>query len=270
MKPNAFWEFEHSGWQRAVQSYHDGFGPLTAQTIPALLEALGCTPGISLLDVAAGPGYVAAAAAQQGAHVVGLDFSSEMVAKARELFPHLSFEEGDAQALPFPDETFEAVVMNFGLLHLGRPEQAIAEAYRVLRHGGRFGFTVWARPQEAVGFQMMLDAVRERGDPQVPLPIGPPFFRFSDEGESQRVLMEAGFANPTVQKLALIWELPSAGALFDAFYAGTARTGGLLRAQAPAALRAVREAVQQAAAAYQTDAGLRIPMPALVITAWKR
>ncbi len=195
---SAYKAFEHKGWERATPQYHDAFGYLTGQAIQPLLESVDVRGGIRVLDVAAGPGYVAAAAAQRGAIPVGIDFSAAMVAEAQRRYPTLAFQEGDAEDLPFPDKSFDAAVMNFGLLHLERPEQAMAEAYRVLRAGGKIGFTVWAKPEEAVGFGMVLRAVQGHGNMNVPLPPGPPLFRFSEPAESRRVLLEAGFAAPHV------------------------------------------------------------------------
>jgi len=160
---SAFHDFEHEQWQGAVDAYHAGWGGLTTQTIPAVLDALGVAAGTRLLDVASGPGYLAAAAAACGAGAVGLDFSAAMVARARALHPAVAFQEGDAVRLPFPGAEFDAVAMNFGILHLGRPEAAIAEAARVLRPGGRYGFTAWADPGRAAGFALVLDAVRRCG-----------------------------------------------------------------------------------------------------------
>src|SRR5207302_5786133 len=122
---------------------------------------------------------VSAAAAARSADVTGLDFSSAMIAEARRRHPAIEFSEGDAEALPFDASAFDAVVMNFGLLHLARPDTAIAEAHRVLRPGGRYALTVWAPPEQAVGFGMTLRAIQEHGNPNVGLPEGPPFFRFS-------------------------------------------------------------------------------------------
>src|SRR4051812_1682771 len=116
MSTQAFHEFERAGWQKAADYYGGTFGTLTAQTAEPLLAAVSTRPGIRLLDVARGPGYVAAAAAAQGADVVGLDFSPPMVAEARRLHRAIEFVEGDAEALPFEDRSFDAAVMNFGLL----------------------------------------------------------------------------------------------------------------------------------------------------------
>src|SRR5204863_7567523 len=108
------------------------------------------------------------------------DFSSAMIAAAARRHHDIVFREGDAEALPFDGDTFDAVVMNFGLLHLARPAKAIAEAARVLRPGGRYAFTVWAGPDQAVGFGMVLKAIEQFGRLDVDLPEGPAFFRFSN------------------------------------------------------------------------------------------
>ena len=115
---------------------------------------------------------MAAAAAQRGASVVAVDFSEAMLAEARRHHPAIDFRTGDAEALPFPEASFDAVVMSFGLLHLARPDQALAEAHRVLRPGGRLAFTVWDRPEEAVAFGIVLGAVQRHGRMDVPLAAG--------------------------------------------------------------------------------------------------
>jgi ubiquinone/menaquinone biosynthesis C-methylase UbiE len=83
-----------------------------------------------VLDVANGPGYVAARAAKQGAEVVGVDVAEAMVTLARQHHPELEFRRADAEALPFADGFFDAVVGNFLMHHLGRPEHAIARFAR--------------------------------------------------------------------------------------------------------------------------------------------
>jgi SAM-dependent methyltransferase len=267
--PDAFHDFEHNGWQRAAAHYPDTFGTLTAQTTEPLLDAAGVGTGARVLDVATGPGYVAAAAAARGARVVGLDFSPSMIAEARRRYPDIECLEGDAEALPFDDDSFDVVLMNFGLLHLARPEAAIAHAYRVLAPGGRYAFTVWDRPEKAVGFGIVLRAMETCGTTDVGLPDGPPFFRFSDPGECRRALAQAGFENADVRQLPLIWRLSSADALFEAALNGGVRTSAALQAQTPQALAAIRRAVQVALQPYVEGSTIALPMAVVLASASK-
>jgi ubiquinone/menaquinone biosynthesis C-methylase UbiE len=265
----AFHEFELDGWQHASDDYHRHFASLTTQTIGRLLDSVASAGGASLLDIASGPGYVTAEAKRRGWAPVGIDFSEAMVTLARKLHPEIEFQIGDAEALRFQDAAFDRAVMNFGILHLAQPDVAVREAHRVLRAGGMFAFTAWAKPDEALGFRVALRALEDFGDPSVQLPPGPPFFRFSDREECARVLASCEFEQVAVTQLPLVWKLASAAELFEAFYKGSARTGGLLRAQPPAALAKVRDAIQESAAAYRRGDHLEIPMPALVVSARK-
>jgi SAM-dependent methyltransferase len=265
--PRAFHEFERSGWERASAYYNEAFGALTRQTADALLDAAGVTTGTRVLDVATGPGPIAAAAAARGAQVAGLDFSPAMIAEAQRCYPAIAFREGDAEALPFDASSFDAVVMNFGLLHLARPEGAIAEAHRVLRPGGRYALTVWSAPEEAIGFGLVLRAVQEHGNPNVGLPEGPPFFRFSSPEEFTATLQRAGFSGVDVRTLPLTWRLSSPEGAFDAVSQGGVRTSALLRAQTPEALSAIRAAVRRGVEGYAKDGLFFLPMPAVLASA---
>src|SRR2546421_4403743 len=118
MDPAAFRKFEHTGWQEIASRYHGGFAAVTTQSVVAVLDAAHVANAARVLDVACGPGYAAAEAAARGAIAVGVDFSSEMVEEARGRFPGIKFEEGDAEQLSFADSSFDAVVLNFGMLHL--------------------------------------------------------------------------------------------------------------------------------------------------------
>jgi SAM-dependent methyltransferase len=265
----AFRAFEHAGWQDVAVDYDKAFAELTSQAIEPLLDAVGVGRGRRLLDVATGPGYAAGAAAQRGAEVVGIDFSAVAVAQARQNHPGMDFREGDAETLSFAEDSFDAVVMNFGLLHLGRPEQALAEIYRVLSSGGRVGLTVWAATPETVGFDIILKAIQTHGNLDVPIPAGPPFFRFSDHQEFRRTLLEAGFITPTITPVPLFWRLPSTDALFTTMYNTAVRTKALLRAQSSEALLTIRQAVREACQGYEKAGVVELPMPAVLATALK-
>jgi len=265
----AFHNFELAGWEANVSEYDAAFARVTSQAIAPLLDAVALHKGMRLLDVASGPGYVAAVAAAQGAQVTGIDFSAPMVARARSANPAVDFQEGDAEALAFPDGSFDAVVMNFGMLHLARPERAMTEAARVLKPAGRYAFTVWAKPDEAVGFGVILNAIQSHGKLGIQLPEGPPFFRFSEPAECDRALRSAGFVGVRVTRHPQIWRFQAADDLFDAIYNGGVRIKAILRAQSDGALQAIRTAARDATQQYMHNGVIEISMPAILASASK-
>jgi SAM-dependent methyltransferase len=110
----------------------------------SFLASVGFPAGARVLDVGCGTGVLtrAAAALDGVAAVVGLDTAPSLLERARTLAGHVpgaSFQEGDANALPFADADFDAVLFDSTLSHLRAPQTALAEAYRVLREGGRLG-----------------------------------------------------------------------------------------------------------------------------------
>jgi SAM-dependent methyltransferase len=265
----AFQALEKSGWESNVSEYDAAFARLTTQAAGALLAAVRTRSGARLLDVATGPGYVAAAAVARGASVTGLDFSAAMIARARRINPAIEFREGDAEALSFPANSFDAVVMNFGMLHLARPESAMAEAARVLKPGGRFAFTVWDKPEQAMGFGIVLNAIHSHGNPQVDIPSGPPFFRFSDSAECERTLREAGLVEIRVQQLPLRWRFNLPDELFGAIFRGGVRIRAILRAQSGEAFEAIRLAAREATSNFTRDGVIEVPMAAILASAVK-
>ena len=267
---NDFKEFEYQGWQQSAEQYHTSFGKLTSQTIEPLLDSVEAKEGKKLLDIATGPGYVAAVAQSRQCRVTALDFSEAMLDKARQVHPQIEFVSGDAESLPFDDCQFDVAVMNFGILHLANPETAIAEAFRVLKPQGKFAFTSWGLPENSAAFEIMMDAIKTHGQTEVSIPEGPAFFHFSNPDTSIKTLQSVGFANPQVQTFSLKWELENPEELFTAFYQGTARTGGLLRSQTPQSLEAIRIAVNNATLAYKKNDQLILPMTAMVNSAQKR
>lgn len=266
---SAFHAFEKAGWERVAGDYHHYFAALTTRFIEPLLDAGGVEAGCHVLDVATGPGYVAAAAARRGAEATGIDFAAAAVAVAREQYPEIAFQTGSAESLDFADCQLDVVLMNFGLLHLARPEQALAEAQRVLRPGGRIAFTVWGDPQMCAGFKIILDAIANHGTMDVPLPDGPPFFRFSDTAESKRVLTEAGFHNVVVKVVDTQWEVPHADTLYETFLHGAVRTGALLQAQTPGSQAAIRRAARDGVTAFSDAGRILLPMAAVLSSAKK-
>lgn len=267
--PVAFSAFEYAGWQQVARRYTADFAGLTVQAAGALLDSACVQPGMEVLDVASGQGDLAALAARRGARAMGVDFSEAMLTLARQRHPSVPFQQGDACALPFLDNSFDAVLINFGLLHFSSPEQALGEAHRVLRPGARLSFTVWAPAEETPGFDSILQALADHGDWLVPLPTAPSTLQLSDARECVHTLCASGFGEPCVTRLPLRWELPSSAALFDAMSQGTVRTGGMLRAQTQEALTAMYASVASALRQYEQDGSIVVPMPAVLASAFK-
>jgi SAM-dependent methyltransferase len=270
--PDDFTRFEHSGWERVAHKYNDVWATLTTQFIAPLLRAANVKNGMSVLDVACGPGYVAAAVQQLGALAVGIDFSREMILRAREFHPGIEFREGDAQALQSADETFDRVLMNFGLFHLSSPDKALAEARRVLRHGGTLGFTLWAKPEESPYSKLMNDAIEAHADMSVELPSGPPYYLFTDRTECRNALQSAGFAGDsmTFETFSVNWKVPTADFPFEAELHAGVRSAALLARQSPERLALIRSAVEKSVERYAVGEGYAIPIAAYIVVVSKK
>lgn len=272
--------FEHAGWEQAADTYEASFATATRQFIPALLDAAGVgaakadgvgvdgagvAAGMRVLDVACGPGFVTAAAATRGATAVGLDFSAAMLRVARARHGGVVFDQGDAEALPYADRSFDAVVSNFGIHHVPRPVMALREAYRVLRPGSALAFTIWAAPDENAAWKLVFDAVRREGEmaaSRAPAPGGG--FRTPDD--CRAALGAAGFGHIGAQRLTGVWRHADGRELLMALRSGTARMAALINAQAPAALPAIAADIDAHAASFRDGTGLAIPLTAFVAT----
>src|SRR4051794_21499138 len=240
-----FTAFEHEGWERVAGKYDSVWASSTRQFIAPLLAAADVTANTRLLDVGCGPGYVSAAATKLGALSTGIDFSAHMVAIARQSFPAIEFQEGDALNLNFDDATFDRVVANFALLHLAAPERACAEACRVLKPGGRFAFTTWARVEENPFVKLVDDAIQAHANLDVDLPPGPPYYLFENPDEFRRALERAGFdgGSMSFNVHRIEREVPTARFIFDAELNAGVRTAGLLAKQTPEVLTAIQGAI---------------------------
>jgi len=268
---DAFTKFEHEGWERVANKYDSTWSSSTRQFIPALLDAADVGAKMSILDVGCGPGYVSGAAVERGAIPIGVDFAGEMIGIAKKMFPQIEFRHGDAQNLPFDAATVDRVVANFALLHLAKPERAMAEAGRVLKPGGRFAFTTWAKISENPFVKLVDDAIQAHANLDVDLPPGPPHYLFESENEFRKALVRAGFdgSSMTFKTHRIEWHVPSARFVFDAELNAGVRTAGLLARQAPETLRKIQWAIEKAVQPYATGNGFAIPKAAYVVAATK-
>jgi SAM-dependent methyltransferase len=265
----AFKAFEAGAWGERAGGYERVTGDVTARVIPSLLDAAGVGPGARVLDVGCGTGAGTAAAAARGARATGVDLAEGMLDVARRRHPALRFVAGDAEALPFADGDFDAVVAGFVLNHLPDPDRAIAELARVLAPGGRVAVAVWEPPERNPLLGELTAAVRDAGvDVRGALPPGPDPYRFSDPAELERAFAAAGLAWGGTESLALVHRAGSVDELWDGLLGGTARISTVIAAAPADARERIRRAFARRAQAHAVPGA--IELGALVRLGWAR
>jgi SAM-dependent methyltransferase len=222
-----------------------GGGLLPAATA-LLLAALPARPGLRALDVASGAGdpalAIAAAIAADGGHVTATDLVPAMLRQGEALaatrgLANVTFQEADAEALPFPDAAFDAVTCRFGVMLVPDAPLALAEMRRVLAPGGRVLLLVWGPRERDALSQPLLAARRFLGLPEPVAPAGAPDrFRFSAPGELAALVRAAGFARVTEAPHDLPASWPGGE---DRVFATLLQMDGAVR-EAAAALSAAR------------------------------
>jgi SAM-dependent methyltransferase len=271
MDAEAFRSFERAAHDRVADGYRGFFEPVTAGAITSLLDAARVRPGCRVLDVATGPGGVAAAAAGRGAStVIGVDLSPRMVALAASLHPEVEFREADAEALPFAAGDFDAVVSNFGVGHFPRPERAVAEFARVLARGGMAAVTWWEIPARNRVNGVFFEAVSEaHAAPPPDLPAGPAVFRFSDGAELVSLLAGVGLVDVALRDVTWAHRVPSSEAWWRGGLGSLARASASILGQAPAVQKRIRDAFEVLVTPYAAEGGFVVPCAARVASGRK-
>jgi len=133
-------------WSSAGGAY-DEISRGILDAIEHCINRLAPPRGGRVLDVATGTGWAARRLAEQGFQVTGVDFAPEVLTAANDLAVarklDIAFELADAEALPYADASFDAVISSFGIMFVQRPEDAAAEIARVCKPGGRIALAVW-------------------------------------------------------------------------------------------------------------------------------
>lgn len=181
----------------AARAYEDlHVRALFAEWVGPVLDAAGVRSGQRVLDVACGTGVLTrAAVARVGSsgRVAGLDPAPGMLAVARELEPSVDWRPGVADALPFEDRSFDAVVSQFGMMFFPDPTAAVREMLRVLRPGGGLGVAVWDSLERTPAYLAEVELLERTAGPRAadalraPFVLGDPsrvvdIFRAADAG----------------------------------------------------------------------------------------
>jgi ubiquinone/menaquinone biosynthesis C-methylase UbiE len=259
-------DFEYAGWQTAAEHY-EPFAALTRLFVEPLLDAVEARSGTQLLDIACGTGVVSQRAVARGAATHGIDFAPNMVATARRRCPEAEILQADAEALPFADARFDAVVSNFGIHHVEHPDRALVEARRVLKPGAHFALTLWASAKDNPTWRLIAEAVAAEGQSSVPMPAG----NIANTSPDQfiRLATAAGFSPDRIEQrtLDVLWRLPAGTDLVDVFMGSTVRMATLLRGQSPDAQRAIRAHVAKAIEPHTRDGEIALPTRGFLLSA---
>jgi SAM-dependent methyltransferase len=183
------------------------FAPTATFTTPVaahLVLFAGIRAGESVLDVGTGTGVVAVTAARTGARVSALDLTPELLVEARENariagHPEITWQEGDAETLPYADSSFDVVVSQFGHMFAPRPEVAVAEMRRVLKPTGRVAFATWP-PEHLVG---RMFALIGRNSSPPPPGVAPPPLWGNPAVISER--LAGGFSEPFFERGTMVY-----------------------------------------------------------------
>jgi len=259
--PVLFREFERAAHDRIAGSYEAFFAPITANAAIPLLDAVHASVGTRLLDIATGPGVVAAQAARRGARVTGIDISPQMVALAASVSPNCAFLEADVASLPFEPSSFDAVVCAFGIGHFPNATIALRECGRVLAPGGRLAVAWWDLPDRNRLQGLMLEAIQDVGTrPPQSFPAGPPLFQYSEDPALVDLLGAAELRDVTVVTHSFQHRTASSQALWDGALGSLARTSALIHSQPADVVQRIRQAFERRTRAYTDEHGVTLPM----------
>jgi ubiquinone/menaquinone biosynthesis C-methylase UbiE len=191
---------EREAYSRKARSYEKYGSAIFENLASPLLEMSQIRPGEKVLDVACGVGIPSLAAAKliaPGGSLVGVDLAPGMVDLARIRaqrlgLSNISFQEADAEQLPFPNESFDAVLCHQGLVHFTDRTKALGEMRRVLKPGGRVALSVWSTPDQTVVIGMVAKTIAELW-PDAILPGAPTWFDFGASGAIETIMREVDF-----------------------------------------------------------------------------
>jgi ubiquinone/menaquinone biosynthesis C-methylase UbiE len=217
------------------------FGQVAKTIMPVAEEfiaRLPLRPGMRVLDVACGSGNLAILAAKRECVVRGVDIAANLIAQARERAAtegfNIEFREGDAEALPYADGEFDAVVTVFGAMFAPRPEMVAAELLRVTRPGGFIAMANWT-PEGFIG--KMFEVFKKHLPPPPP---GIPSTMLWGHEPTVRERLTA-FAEVKLERRIAVMRYPFTPAetvdFFRRYYGPTGKAFDALSPDAQAALR---------------------------------
>jgi SAM-dependent methyltransferase len=252
-----------ASWAGKAATFERSFAALCGYPAVGLLNAVGPLDARTLLDVGTGTGTVAALAAERGALAVGVDPDAGMLALARAKAKTAVFGIDTLPDLHWHDGTFDAVVANFVINHVGDPRGAVAELARVAKPGGSVAVTVWPQPKSpilAILDQMVIESGVE-APPARRLPEHLDFAR--DEDGLAGLLATAGLVDVSATRIS--WTHRTT---FDDLWAGPVggitSAGEIVASQPPETVERMRATLALLVELYRDGDEIALPAEALL------
>lgn len=263
-----FKEFERDAWEKKAALYRETWGTASIQTIETVLDRANLSQGAKLLDCGCGPGDLCHAASERGATVIGCDYSTHMVKLAKSNYPNISFVHEDAENLTFADASFDAVTLNYLLLHVADQWKVLLEAKRVLRPQGQMVFALWMPPNASPGFSIIFQAIKKYADTSV-IPPAQDLFLFANESYAKQYLTEVGFSNITTEQFPTYIEVKDADQFFSFIQSGT-RIGGTIELQSSEIKEKIKNKISREIEQFKNNGSYILPIPSIIVSAIKR
>jgi SAM-dependent methyltransferase len=239
--------------------------PLTRQSIPSAFAMVGgIRPGMSVVDIASGPGGLSVSAAEAGAQVLATDISEAMVERAAQRlqpYPNCTARVMDAHELPLQDGSFDAAFSLFGVVNVPDWRRALRELARVTRGYGCI--SSWRDPSTVGPLGFLAEALRMTfpDAPPLPRPDGVTALRSPEAFRAE--MAAAGFNDVDVRMVEVIWSAPSVDWFLDQcgpLYERMPPYAELSQADRDRLVPALRSVAEKA----RTEDGLRVVATALV------
>src|SRR3954471_1892405 len=257
----AHWEKSAPGWGAQRDNMQRQTEPVTAW----LLDALDLRPGLTVLELAAGPGDVGLAVAERvrpGGRVIATDGAEGVVevlgprAAERGLDDPVEPRVMDAE-FPFDLEaaSVDAAVCRWGFMLMADPAAALRETRRVLKPGSRLVLAAWAETEANPWMGVPYSEIAERGLAERPAPGTPGPMAWAEPGRIARELEDTGFIEPRVERLQFSFRHPSLDDWWDAQLDLSTRLRETVAKIDPAGRDELREAIDARLADYVGDDG---------------
>ena len=237
-------------WGRAASDWASLQEVQHAPLFGAMLDAVGAADGVRLLDAGCGGGGASVLAAQRGAVVSGLDASPPLIEIAADRVPDGDFRVGDLEALPFDDDSFDAVIVANSIQYADDRTAALRELARVATSEAHIAIGLFG-PPETVDFRVVFAAIRD-AMPEPPQGDGP--FGLSKPGGLEALIEHAGLTVVETDEIDLRFVYPDTDVFWQALVSG----GPVQAAQDLAGEAALKESVFEAIEPHTTpDGGVR-------------